>query len=147
MPPLVGTAKAAQSRRLEDQHVGGAGCDDPLRRRPVDQGFVRHMLTDDNDRVIVQSIVDLAHNLGMSCVAEGVEDDETVLALMALGCEEAQGYLWSDPLPADELFTWLSTSAPRAPEVELQVLTDGHSGQDRRWAARHAGTQRAVWTR
>ncbi|WP_341253430.1 GGDEF domain-containing protein [Euzebya pacifica] len=119
----------------------------PLHEIKVDQGFVRHMLTDDNDRVIVQSIVDLAHNLGMSCVAEGVEDDETVLALMALGCEEAQGYLWSDPLPADELFTWLSTSAPRAPEVELQVLTDGHSGQDRRWAARHAGAQRAMWTR
>ncbi|WP_157965154.1 putative bifunctional diguanylate cyclase/phosphodiesterase [Euzebya rosea] len=117
----------------------------PLHEIKVDQGFVRHMLSDENDRVIVQSIVDLAHNLGMACVAEGVEDDDTVLALMALGCEEAQGYLWSRPLPADELLAWLGNSTPSLREP--QVLRDSHSKRDRRWGVRHPGAQGAMWTR
>ena len=67
----------------------------------------------DIDRAVVNLVamseqgVDLAHNLGMSCVAEGVEEDEVRLSLVALGCEEAQGYLWTPPLPAAELVRWL----------------------------------------
>jgi diguanylate cyclase len=55
----------------------------------------------------VRSIVDLAHSLGLRVVAEGVETVDTWRALQALGCDLAQGYLISRPLPGDQLTRWL----------------------------------------
>ena len=68
------------------------------------------MATVNDDAVIVHSIIDLAHNLGMRVVAEGVEDAETMDLLISYGCDEAQGYLFSRPLPGDQLEEWLETS-------------------------------------
>ena len=70
---------------------------------------------------IVRSIVDLGHNLGLRVVAEGVEDARSLAVLRDIGCDTAQGYLVSRPLPPDRLLTWLSTAdvpvvpAPRRP--------------------------------
>jgi diguanylate cyclase (GGDEF)-like protein len=90
-----------------------------LRRLPVDQlkvdrSFVSRMGTDPSDAVIVRATVELAHNLGLRAVAEGVEEEMTWTWLRAMGCDDAQGYLVSRPLPADELTRWLLQRRPAA---------------------------------
>lgn len=82
----------------------------PVHEIKIDKSFVSGMLKNENDAVIVRSIVDLAHNLGMFVIAEGVEDRGTYDLLKKLGCDAAQGFYISRPLPADELDSWLSSS-------------------------------------
>ncbi len=65
------------------------------------------MVTDDDNAAIVRSTIELAHNLNLQVVAEGVETQETLDRLIALGCDKAQGYFFSCPLPADEFRSWL----------------------------------------
>jgi diguanylate cyclase (GGDEF)-like protein len=88
-----------------------------LKRLPVDEvkidkSFVLNMQDDENDAVIVRSIVDLARNLGLRVVAEGVETRNTWKALRDMGCDMAQGYVISQPLPADQLGAWLEAMTP-----------------------------------
>lgn len=80
----------------------------PASTLKVDRGFVTRMLEDPRDAIIVQSVVDLAHKLGMSVVAEGVETEAVAEALRRLGVDAAQGYLFSRPLPADEVLAWVA---------------------------------------
>jgi diguanylate cyclase (GGDEF)-like protein len=82
----------------------------PVDELKIDRAFVMNMLTDRDDAMIVRSTVELAHNLGLRVVAEGVEDEGIVDALRQIGCDVAQGYFASRPLPADALATWLQTS-------------------------------------
>ena len=58
----------------------------------------------------MRSTIDLAHNLGLTVVAEGVEDEAALDMLVEYGCDSAQGYLFSRPVPADELTAWLTES-------------------------------------
>jgi diguanylate cyclase (GGDEF)-like protein len=79
-----------------------------LRRLPVDElkidrSFVLGMTTTQQDAVLVRTAIDLGHNLGMTVVAEGVEDAEHVLALRALGCDIAQGYHYARPMAGAQL--------------------------------------------
>ncbi len=79
-----------------------------LRRLPVDvikidKAFVIDMETSPSDAAIVAATVDLAHSLGLRAVAEGVESDEVWRRLAALGCDIAQGFHVSRPLPARDL--------------------------------------------
>jgi diguanylate cyclase (GGDEF)-like protein len=102
-----------------------------LQRMPVDEikidkSFVQHLATDDSDYVIVRSIVDLGRNLGLRVVAEGVEDHGAWERLRGLGCDVAQGYVLTRPLPAAELDVWLAqqpapTPAPAADVVLLRT--------------------------
>jgi len=90
-----------------------------LRRLPVqtikiDRSFVLDMCDNASDATIVRSTIDLARNLGLDVVAEGVETEEAWAALRAQGCTLAQGYLISKPLPADELRTLLAERAHHA---------------------------------
>ena len=84
-----------------------------LRQLPVsvikiDMSFVSGMLTNDNDAVLVRTIVDMAHNLGHTLVAEGIEVAIQNEQLAALGCELGQGYLFGKPVSADEFASrWL----------------------------------------
>lgn len=83
-----------------------------LKRLPVDEikidrSFVTHMTIDENDQVIVRSTIDLAHNMGLKVVAEGVEDEATYNLLKRLHCDSIQGFYISVPLPAVELVSWL----------------------------------------
>jgi len=80
----------------------------PVHELKIDRSFVQDMMENDNDRVIVKSTVDLAHNLGLSVVAEGVENAEALEALKTLGADVAQGYFMSRPLAAADFETWLS---------------------------------------
>jgi len=75
------------------------------------------MTADDANTKIVRSIVDLGHNLGLRVVAEGVEDRITWEALGALGCDIAQGYYLSRPLPGAQLTSWLRTQTLRQMEL------------------------------
>ena len=79
-----------------------------LKRLPVDEvkldkSFVLNMTADPHDAAIVRSTIELAHNLGLQLVAEGVEDQETLELLAALGCDLVQGYHLARPMPADQL--------------------------------------------
>jgi diguanylate cyclase (GGDEF)-like protein len=80
----------------------------PVDEIKVDRSFVRDMATDHSNRVLVESTVDLGHNLGLVVVAEGVEDDSTVTALQDLGCDIAQGYHYAKPLTAADFTAYLA---------------------------------------
>jgi len=82
----------------------------PVGELKIDKSFVQHMGEDENDRAIVGSTIGLAHSLGLRVVAEGVEDKRAWDFLARLGCDVAQGYYLSRPLPASELEQWLRTS-------------------------------------
>ena len=83
----------------------------PLNALKIDVSFVTHMLVNEQDAVIVESTIALAHNLGLSVVAEGIEDAKTAARLCALGCDEGQGFLYGRPMPAAEATAWLETFA------------------------------------
>jgi diguanylate cyclase (GGDEF)-like protein len=82
----------------------------PVSQLKIDQSFVMHMHADLNDAIIVRSVVDLGHNLGLRTVAEGVEDGETWAQLAQLGCDSAQGYFLAKPMPPNEFIAWLKNS-------------------------------------
>jgi diguanylate cyclase (GGDEF)-like protein/PAS domain S-box-containing protein len=84
----------------------------PVDRIKIDQEFVSGLGIDIADTAIVASTIALAHSMGMSAVAEGVETPEQLGLLRQLGCDFAQGYLLSPPLPQGELMHWLSQQAP-----------------------------------
>ena len=79
----------------------------PVDKLKIDKSFVMDMETNDNDAVIVRSTIDLAHNLGLKVIAEGVETQDTWDTLDVLGCDCSQGYLMARPMPADVLAGWL----------------------------------------
>jgi diguanylate cyclase (GGDEF)-like protein/PAS domain S-box-containing protein len=75
----------------------------PLDALKIDRGFVSSMVTEPDSMAIVSTIVSLAHALGLGVVAEGVETAEQAGALARLACDEMQGYLFSRPVPAEEI--------------------------------------------
>ena len=87
----------------------------PVHELKIDKSFVSDMKDSESSMTIVRSIVQLAHNLSLSVVAEGVEDAETLQALAKLGCDFAQGYCVSRPLAASELGEWLRHRDARMP--------------------------------
>jgi diguanylate cyclase (GGDEF)-like protein len=86
----------------------------PLAEVKIDRSFVLGMASDPDDAAVVRSIIELARNLGLRVVAEGVEDDRTRHMLLEAGCEVAQGWLYARPMPADELVGWLARYHPLA---------------------------------
>ena len=80
----------------------------PLHELKIDRQFVTDMATRSDDEMIVRSIVELGHNLGLKLVAEGVEDQASAERLMASGCESAQGYHFARPIPSAALPAWLA---------------------------------------
>ena len=82
----------------------------PVGELKIDGSFVQGMVGDGGeDTAIVRSTSDMAHNLGLSVVAEGVEDQWTLDVLTNFGCDQAQGYFIARPMPAGDLVTWLSS--------------------------------------
>ncbi|EDO29253.1 predicted protein [Nematostella vectensis] len=79
----------------------------PLDKIKIDKSFVQDLLEDEDDATIVRAIIQLGKSLGMQVIAEGVETVEQEAYIMAQGCNEGQGYLYSKPLPARELTAYL----------------------------------------
>jgi diguanylate cyclase (GGDEF)-like protein len=86
----------------------------PVDELKIDKSFVMRMHENPNDEIIVRSTIDLAHNLGLRVVAEGVEHEQAWHKLSALGCDAAQGYYMSRPLPPDQIHDWLSRQSGNA---------------------------------
>jgi len=82
----------------------------PIHEIKIDKSFVTNMVLNDHDASILSFTIGLGHSLGLRVVAEGVEQPETWELLAALGCDSAQGYYLSRPLPVAELEQWLANS-------------------------------------
>ncbi|MGH8630564.1 MAG: putative bifunctional diguanylate cyclase/phosphodiesterase, partial [Burkholderiales bacterium] len=78
----------------------------PVDALKIDQSFVTRMTSDEGSAKIVRSIIELAHNLDLTVVAEGVENQATLTQLGQLGCDIAQGYRISRPIPAEQFRDW-----------------------------------------
>ncbi|GAA2132432.1 hypothetical protein GCM10009760_07460 [Kitasatospora kazusensis] len=90
----------------------------PVGELKIDRSFVSRMVADHHDAAVVRCSVELAHSLGLTVVAEGVEDDETWERLHSMGVDAVQGWLVSAALPADQATAWLMVHRNNAPTVE-----------------------------
>jgi len=70
----------------------------------IDQSFTRKLMLAEDDRAIVAAIIQMARGLRLACVAEGIEDADTLALLRGMGCEMGQGFYWSAPLPAADFY-------------------------------------------
>jgi diguanylate cyclase (GGDEF)-like protein len=103
----------------------------PVSELKIDRSFVTTMTEDPSNALIVQSVVDLGHNLGLTLVAEGVETELALTALAGFGCDVAQGYYLSRPITAAAFDTWCAgrritpvhraAAMPQAPEIPGQA--------------------------
>ncbi|WNC69689.1 EAL domain-containing protein [Thalassotalea nanhaiensis] len=94
----------------------------PVQELKIDRCFIQQLIQQPQDKLIVNSTIQLSHQLGLSVVAEGVEDQETLDWLREHHCEKAQGYFISRPLPAVEFTQWLSSSKFSLPQITEQPL-------------------------
>ncbi|MCX2863983.1 EAL domain-containing protein [Paucibacter sp. PLA-PC-4] len=92
----------------------------PVNELKIDSSFVMAMERDLDDAKIVRSTIELAHNLGLSVVAEGVETGKAWKLLAELGCDEGQGYFIGRPAPAQQFMDWLPSWLP--PDLSHESL-------------------------
>ena len=93
----------------------------PLDELKIDRSFVKDMAKEAGARAIVRAVIDLAHDLGLRAIAEGVEDRETREVLASLGCDVAQGYYFSPPLTADHLLEWTRYDLSSQPNCQREA--------------------------
>lgn len=85
----------------------------PVHELKIDKAFVSSMSRDDGDRIMVRSTIDMAHELGLQVVAEGIEDGQTLALLRSFGCDFAQGYFLGKAMPFDDLSQRLGEGSNR----------------------------------
>lgn len=99
----------------------------PVQVLKIDKSFIQNICSDENDQSIVRSTIEMAHNLGLNVVAEGVETNETLAILCELGCDVAQGFLFSKPLPPEMFAKWIENSPwgqqPMVDRPQLSIVT------------------------
>ena len=110
---VLGELRAMGVRLAVDDYGTGYSSLAYLHALPVDdlkldRAFVTHCDTDPRSAAIVKSTVELAHNLGMRMIAEGVESEDALSRLRDWDCDLVQGYHLSRPQPADRLTAWLA---------------------------------------
>jgi diguanylate cyclase (GGDEF)-like protein len=93
----------------------------PVDELKIDKSFILGMEDSENDAVIVRSTIDLGRNLGLRVVAEGVETSKAWNRLASLGCDIAQGYYLSRPIPAGELTEWIRERAASGSQRRLRT--------------------------
>jgi diguanylate cyclase (GGDEF)-like protein len=114
----------------------------PIDELKLDRSFVQPMAEDPRAAAIVRSTIGLAHSLGMTLVAEGVETEVIAHRLASSGCDASQGYYYAHPLPAHELERWLDTrqhlaaAASAAPGLAVPVGPAGEAANPEGGAAR-----------
>ncbi|SHN23166.1 diguanylate cyclase (GGDEF) domain-containing protein [Pseudomonas asturiensis] len=91
----------------------------PIKLLKIDKSFVGQMESREENRKLVHAMINLAHNLNLDVVAEGVETPEQLALLRGFECDQVQGYLISRPLPLTELVTWLQSDADQAQAATL----------------------------
>ena len=79
----------------------------PVDTIKIDQSFVKDLIRSENDATIVRSTINLAHNLGLNVIAEGVESKEIYYKLAAMDCDAAQGFYMCHPIPGKEVLAWI----------------------------------------
>ncbi len=97
----------------------------PIDELKIDKSFVMPMLKDESNLIIVRSTVNLGHDLGLQVIAEGVEDERTLLRLCSFGCDLIQGFHVSRPQPADALDAWLELDVWGQTILPTMTLTAG----------------------
>jgi len=114
----------------------------PIDEVKIDRCFVKDMVASDKDACIVRSVIDLGRNLGLRVVAEGVEDRASLDLLASWGCDLAQGYYFSRPLPPTEFLDWLNHSTgehPHFPRINrCDLRGEGLERGDRSGSKRHS---------
>jgi EAL domain-containing protein (putative c-di-GMP-specific phosphodiesterase class I) len=91
----------------------------PFSELKIDRSFVRDIERREDAKVIVQTLIDLAHNLSLKACAEGVETEAEWRLLVQYGCDRVQGFFVARPMPATEIPAWLDQWADRRNEIEL----------------------------
>jgi EAL domain-containing protein (putative c-di-GMP-specific phosphodiesterase class I) len=91
----------------------------PVNELKIDQSFVRNMQADADDAISVRSTIDLAHNLGITVVAEGVDSLHIWSMLRELHCDHAQGFYMGRPMPLDDFASWSTSWATNRPARRL----------------------------
>ena len=99
----------------------------PVHALKIDRSFVVQMSKSAEARSLVASIISMAQKLGLRVVAEGVETQADASALLEFGCDEAQGYYFSKPLPPDQFQSWLRSTPPADGPMEGRPLKAGYS--------------------
>jgi len=84
----------------------------PANELKIDRSFVSFMLENQMDRHIVKTVIQMAQGFDLKVVAEGIEDEPTLLELKELGCDIAQGYHLAKPMPQDEFINWINNFKP-----------------------------------
>jgi EAL domain-containing protein (putative c-di-GMP-specific phosphodiesterase class I) len=112
----------------------------PVTELKLDRSFVSRIVGDAGVAAIVRSTIDLAHALGLVLVAEGVEDEASLVLLATFGCDVAQGYHLSRPLAADPLTAWLHTREDRPLTGRPRSRCRAHG---KRWRLRSSASLRA----
>jgi diguanylate cyclase (GGDEF)-like protein len=97
----------------------------PIHELKIDKSFVRHLGRSGDDRIIVSSIIDLAHRLGFRVVAEGVEDQAALDHLVEFGCDYAQGFHIARPLTVTAFERFLAESGPASMPNRVQASSRG----------------------
>lgn len=100
----------------------------PASEIKIDQSFIRHMLENRSDQLMVRSTIELGHSLGFKVVAEGVEDEATLAMLRDLGCHRAQGWHIGKPMPFAQLLDELAASAPGVEETAIDIIQRSVNG-------------------
>jgi len=93
----------------------------PMDELKIDRSFVMDLDCDADDEAIVRATVDLAHNMGLRVVAEGVETQTVLQRLQSIGCDEVQGYFVSRPLSAADFAAWMERNREATPGAALRV--------------------------
>ena len=83
----------------------------PVQKLKIDKSFVKHAIVDSQDRAIIKAIISMAHSLGLTVCAEGIETTDQLALMASLECDYAQGYLISRPLRFDDLVSGLKKLA------------------------------------
>ena len=90
----------------------------PVSELKIDKSFILNLASSEDDMLIVRSTIELGHTMGLEVTAEGVETEAIKAILIAYGCDTAQGYLYSKPLPAEKFTQWLADYLASLPAQE-----------------------------
>ena len=93
----------------------------PVHELKIDRSFIKDMVTDKDDKIIVRSTIELAHNLGLEVTAEGIETRDVLDMLIDFKCDLAQGFYFGKPMPAEQLLDTLGKRTNNNPTVKTKI--------------------------